>query len=238
MHKAALFLLGAVALTACDNRAPERVNPSLASLSNIFGFDPLLGKVRAFSQIQKDESGKITADIRGTLDEQGCVQALRAFQPQMDVDVDLVKEGDYFVDRASHKKLYQLDAHCRLERTIDGSLLYRKDAKGFVTEVVKTANDDSFAHYSYDELGFPRTTLFQSPLGKTEIEVKDDAPAHKRLDATTEAKVDGKPAGINKMSCRYDEHANPLSCSATITAEGDYGSAGLSYNQTYQTSYY
>ena len=238
MNKAVLLIAAASALAACDDRGPEPVNPSLASLANIFGFDALRGQVKHFTQIQRGEDGKVSARVSASLDKQGCVQQLRSFQPAMKVDVDLVKEGDYFIDRISRKKMYQLDAHCRLERTVDGSLEYKKDANGFITEVVKTENDDAFASYRYDALGYPRHTLFQSAQGKTEIDVKEDAPDSKRMDATLEARVDGRLAGITKIRCHYDDHFNPVQCAAAMVAEGDYGSATLNYTQTYQTTYY
>lgn len=238
MKKALCLIVAAGALAACDARGPEPVNPSLASLANIFGFDALRGKVKQFTQIQRGEDGKISARVSATLDKQGCVQQLRSFQPAMKVDVDMVKEGDYFVDRTSRKKMYQLDAQCRLARTVDGSLEYKKDAKGFITEVVKTENDDAFAGYRYDALGFPRHTLFQNAQGKTEIDLKEDAPDTRRMDATLEARVDGKLAGVTKIRCHYDAHFNPVQCAAAVVAEGEYGSATLNYTQTYQTTYY
>jgi hypothetical protein len=238
VNKAVLLIAAASALVACDARGPEPVNPSLASLANIFGFDALRGKVKHFTQTQKEESGKISAQVSVTLDKQGCVQQLRSFQPAMKVDVDLVKEGDYFVDRTSRKKMYQLDAQCRLERTVDGSLRYKKDAQGFITDVISTETDDAFAGYRYDALGYPRHTLFQNAQGKTEIDVKEDAPDTRRTDATLEARVDGRLAGITKTRCHYDAHFNPVQCAAAVVAEGDYGSATLNYTQTYQTTYY
>ncbi|QDX31248.1 YnfC family lipoprotein [Dickeya poaceiphila] len=232
MKRNAMVLAGAVLLAGCDLKpAMEPVNPVLAGLSNIFGFDALRGKVKHFTQTQTDEAGKVTAYVEGTFDANGCIMALRTYQPEMSLDLDMVRHGQALVEQRTHQALFQLTEHCQLANTTDGRLSYRSNDQHAITEVIyrgstRDSTDDSasdgatpMANYRYDDQGFPVSMTFVSPKNGrvTRVEMQDDAPVQKRLDATVIVKENNEQTSVTRTTCQYDSHFNPRECQVLVS---------------------
>ncbi|MGM3162323.1 YnfC family lipoprotein [Dickeya undicola] len=220
MKLRATLLAGSVLLTGCDLKsAAEPVNPVLAGLSNIFGFDALRGKVKHFTQTQTDEAGKVTAYVEGEFDADGCLAALRTYQPSMNLDLDLVRDGKKLVDKSEHQALFELTDLCQLAKTTDGRLSYRSNDQHFITEVIYRDQPTPLAAYQYDDEGFPVSMTFVSPQsGKVStVVMQNDAPAKKRLDATVIVTENNEQVSVTRTSCQYDQHANPRQCQVLVS---------------------
>ncbi|MEQ4512894.1 YnfC family lipoprotein [Dickeya zeae] len=216
----AMALVGVVLLAGCDRKpTPEPVNPVLAGLSNIFGFDALRGKVKHFTQTQTDEAGKVTAYVDGTFDAEGCLVTLRTYQPAMNFDLDLVRAGQTLLEKSDRQALFQLTEHCQLAKTSDGRLSYRSDDKQAISEVVYRDRPTPLARYRYDDEGFPVSMTFVSPEnGKvTRVEMQSDAPMQKRLDATVIVTEDNQQVSVTRTTCQYDSHFNPRVCQVLVS---------------------
>ncbi|MEI7254343.1 YnfC family lipoprotein [Dickeya dadantii] len=220
MKLRATLLAGSVLLAGCDLKpAAEPVNPVLAGLSNIFGFDALRGKVKRFTQTQTDDAGKVTAYVEGEFDAEGCLAALRTYQPSMNLDLDLVRNGQTLVEQSDRQALFQLTDHCQLAKTTDGRLSYRSNDKYAIAEVVYRDKPTPLASYRYDDDGFPVSMTFVSPEnGKvTKVEMRNDAPAQKRLDATVVVTENDEQVSVTRTSCQYDQHFNPRLCQVLVS---------------------
>ncbi|ACS87009.1 YnfC family lipoprotein [Musicola paradisiaca] len=221
MNKRTIALTAAMlAVAGCDDKQRlEPVSPMMAGFSNIFGFDALRGKIKRFTQTQTDEQGKVVAYVAVTLNQNGCVDTLKSYQPTMNLDLDLVREGQLLVDRNDRKPAFQLGKDCLLEKSVDGRLIYRHDDKGFITDVFYNGHTTPFATYQYDDDGFPSDMTFTSPeSGKvTLVSLRNDAAPGKRLDSTMSVTENGEQTSITRTTCRYDVRFNPVVCRVLMT---------------------
>ncbi|MBX9447633.1 YnfC family lipoprotein [Dickeya chrysanthemi] len=220
MKRHAMVLVGAILLAGCDlTSALEPVNPVLAGLSNIFGFDALRGKIKHFTQTQTDDAGKVTAYVEGAFDAEGCLVTLRTYQPAMNLDLDLLRDGNRLIEKSDRQVLFQLTEHCQLEKTPDGRLSYRSDDKQAISEVVYRDRPTPLASYRYDDEGFPISMTFVSPEnGKvTTVEMQNDAPAEKRLNATVIVTENNQQISVTRTTCQYDQHFNPRQCQVLVS---------------------
>jgi hypothetical protein len=221
MKNAAALTLSALLLYGCDSMAsPEPVNPLFASYSNIFGFEPIRGNVKSFVQQQHDEQGNISSSFQATLAKNGCFETLKAVAPLMALDVDLVKEGNYLVNRDDKQKRYALKDNCLPDRNLTDNTRYESNDKGFVTRAINDTDVSKNIYFEYDEAGFPSKVAQPTATGPFVAIIKDADSAEKKRNGTIQTRFKDEVFGEVTTVCEYDDHFNATSCKIKSKAIG------------------
>lgn len=223
MKNVAALTLSTLFLYGCDSQAsPEPVNPIFASYSNIFGFEPIRGKVKSFLQQQHDEQGKVSSLFQGALSASGCFEALKVVAPLMALDIDLLKEGNYLVNRSDKQKRYALKDNCLPESNLTDGTRYESNDKGYVTAAINDKQADKNSYFEYDASGFPSKISQPTPTGPFVAVIKDTESEEKKRNNTIETRVKGELLGELTTRCDYDDHFNATQCKiASKSAEKD-----------------
>lgn len=209
-------------LYGCDSKAsPEPVNPIFASYSNIFGFEPIRGNVKSFVQEQRDEKGQISALFQASLAKNGCFDTLKAVAPLMSLDMDLVKEGNYLVNRDDKQKRYTLKDNCLPDRNLSDNTRYESNDKGFVTAVINDADASKNIYFEYDASGFPSKISQPTATGPFVAVIKNIESEEKKRNGTIQTRFKDKVLGEVTTLCEYDDHFNATRCKIKSQAIGN-----------------
>ncbi len=213
MKNAAALTLLSLLLYGCDSEAsPEPVNPILASYSTIFGFEPIRGHVKSFVQEQHNEQGEVSSLFQASLAENGCFEALKVVAPLMDLDIDLVKEGLYLVNREDKQKRYALKDNCLPDRNISDNVRYESNDKGFVTAAIHDADTSKNIYFEYDSAGFPSKVSQPTPSGPFVAVINSTESEEKKRNGTIQTRFKDKVLGEVTTTCEYDDHFNATHC--------------------------
>lgn len=241
MKNAAALTLSALLLYGCDSQAkPQPVNPIFASYSNIFGFEPIRGKVKSFVQQQHDEQGNISSSFEANLAENGCFESLKVVAPLMDLDVDLVKEGNYLVNRSDKQKRYALKDNCLPDRNIDDNTRYESNEKGFITAAINDKEITKNSYFEYDDAGFPSKMSQPTATGPFVALIKKAESEEKKRNGIIETRFKDMLLGEVTTECEYDDHFNATQCKikSKSAGEGKSMSKGLDDPETTKIEYY
>lgn len=220
MKNVAALTLSFLCLYGCDSYAsPEPVSPIFASYSNIFGFEPIRGKVKSFVQEQRDEQGKVSSLFQGALSATGCFDALKVVAPLMDLDIDLLKEGNFLVNRSDKHKRYALEDNCLPERNLITEVRYESNEKGYVIAVINDKEPAKNSYFSYDDAGFPAKISQPTPTGPFVAIIKAAESEEKKRNNTIETRVNDILLGEVTTRCEYDDRFNATDCKITSKSE-------------------
>ena len=219
MKNVAALTLSTLFLYGCDSQASlEPVNPIFASYSNIFGFEPVRGKVRSFLQQQHDEQGKVSSLFQGALSATGCFNELKVVAPLMGLDVDLLREGNFLVNRGDKQKRYALKDNCLPERDLSDDTHYESNDQGYVTAAINDKDASKNSYFEYDASGFPSKISQPTPTGPFIAIIKATESEEKKRNNTIETRVKGVLLGEVTTRCDYDDHFNATDCKITSKA--------------------
>lgn len=213
MKNVAALTLSTLLFYGCDSQASlEPVNPIFASYSNIFGFEPVRGKVKSFLQQQHDEQGKVSSLFQGALSATGCFNELKVVAPLMGLDVDLLKEGNFLVNRGDKQKRYALKDNCLPERDLSDDTHYESNDQGYVTAAINDKDASKNSYFEYDTSGFPSKISQPTPTGPFIAIIKATESEEKKRNNTIETRVKGVLLGEVTTRCDYDDHFNATDC--------------------------
>lgn len=222
MKNVAALALLTLLLYGCDSKAsPEAVNPIFASYSTIFGFEPIRGNVKSFVQEQRDEKGNVSSLFQASLAKNGCFEALKAVAPLMDLNMDLVKEGNYLVNRDDKQKRYGLKDNCLPDRNLSDNTRYESNDKGFITAAINDADPTKNIYFEYDASGFPSKVAQPTATGPFVAIIKDAESEDKKRNGTIQTRLKDKVLGEVTTVCEYDDHFNATQCKIKSKSMGD-----------------
>ncbi|EKN3986320.1 YnfC family lipoprotein [Yersinia enterocolitica] len=200
-------------LGACDrNNKPLIFTPNFASNSNIFGFDPLQGPVKSFTQTVIDEKGKMIADYHSDIDKNGCFTTINARIPRLITDIFLVKDGKYYVNAKTKDKVFVINDNCTISQSVSGNEKYLMNDKGFITEVQWIVLGMKVNHYDYDENGFPLTQFTYTKTMMMKSVNEFNTEADKPFNYASKGYDNGIHSHSLARDCTIDSHRNPISC--------------------------
>lgn len=209
-----LTLLCGLVLSACDNGSgkPAAYTPEMASFANEFDFDPLRGPVRQFRQTLLNDQGEVRKMVTGTLNREGCFDALEFHDIDNNTGAALVREHDVLLDAFTREPRISLEGRCQLAQLPSVGLVYETDSRGFVTGA-KSA--DVKVSYRYDSDGYPLGKITHA--GSDTFAVSTSATHRdKKLNGQVINVLNGQTVTTVRQSCDYDARYNPLTCELEV----------------------
>src|SRR5471030_599272 len=213
MKNAAALMGLALFFWGCEAQAgPQPVNPIFASYSNVFGFEPVRGKVKSFLQQQRDENGALSSSFQANLSETGCFESLKVVAPLMGLNVDLIRKGRYLVNRSDQKGRYSQRDNCLLESNLDDNTRYIANNKGFITVVINGEKSGKNVYFQYDASGFPSRVSQPTAKGPFVATITGTESDEKKRNNTIQTRFKGVLLGEVVTRCEYDDHFNATHC--------------------------
>lgn len=200
-------------LCACDrNNEPLSFTPNVASISNIFGLDPLHGPVKSLSQKMLDANGNIVSEVHANIDDKGCFTSIKARTAVLEIDTDYVKDGNFYIDSNTKEKKLILNEKCNIIQTMNGDIKTLLNDRGFVTDVKISKSGKIRKHYEYDESGYPILDVSYEKNIVYKIVTEFNAKAINPFNYETKSYMNDKLEVSTIRNCTRDSHGNPLSC--------------------------
>ncbi|CQH63450.1 TPA: YnfC family lipoprotein [Yersinia enterocolitica] len=226
-----------VVLSACDRNNESLVfTPNVASISNIFGLDPLHGPVKSLSQKMLDANGNVISEAHANIDEKGCFTSIKVRTPISEIDTDYVKDGNFYINSNTKEKKLILNEKCNITQTMNGDVKALLNDKGFVTDVKISESGKIRKHYEYDESGYPILDVSYEENFVNKIVTEFDAKAINPFNYETKTYINDKLEVSTTRDCTIDSHGNPVFCKIKdIYPDGRVTEA---YSVMYNTEYY
>ncbi|CQJ50945.1 YnfC family lipoprotein [Yersinia enterocolitica] len=226
-----------VALSACDRNNESLVfTPNVASISNIFGLDPLHGPVKSLSQKMLDANGNVISEAHANIDEKGCFTSIKVRTPISEIDTDYVKDGNFYINSNTKERKLILNEKCNITQTMNGDVKALLNDKGFVTDVKISESGKIRKHYEYDESGYPILDVSYEENFVNKIVTEFDAKAINPFNYETKTYINDKLEVSTIRECTIDSHGNPVSCKIKdIYPDGRVTEV---YSAMYNTEYY
>lgn len=232
-----LVLLPLCMLMGCDREAPV-TKGNMMTLSSLYDFETLPGRVHKLHQRATDSSGSVVHEVNAEFDRQGCIIAF-AMDSDLSGRVHLKRQAAQLTgDENGEAVVYELNQQCEIESKFNIAkkqrTRFRYNEQGWLVESIPEYAGVRY-RYAYDDAGL-QLSVIGSAENRTIEEIHYTWPqkAARPADYTMNIKTPEGESTIS-MRCEYQKKI-PVACD--IVRQPGANSAGVTLKATLETTFY